>query len=60
MQNAKGKGKRSYRESRKAGSLLLTMGQNSFFLNSKAGLVLLKSTKLFSFRLGFNSLAIKG
>jgi hypothetical protein len=35
--------------------LLLAMGQNRSSLNSKAGLVLLKSTKLSSYRLGFNS-----
>lgn len=55
MQNVKGKGKKAG-----TGRLLLTMGQNRSFLYSKAGLVLLKRTKLSSFRLGFNSLEIKG
>ena len=42
-----------------AGRLLLTMGQNRSFLNSKAGLILLKKIKLSSYRLGFNSFSNK-
>ena len=42
-----------------AGRLLLTMGQNRSLLNSKAGLVLLKRTKLSPYRLGFNSFSSK-
>jgi hypothetical protein len=61
MQNAEGKRKKEAAEKVEgAGRLLLTMGQNRSFLNSKAGLVLLKRTKISSYRLGFIHLAIKG
>ena len=58
---------RMQRESRKkklqraegAGRLLLTMGQNRSHGKDKAGLVLLKGTKLFSYKHGFNSFSIK-
>ena len=40
------------------GRLLLTMGQNRFFLNHKADLVLLKGAKLFSDKLGFISFSM--
>jgi hypothetical protein len=44
-----------------AGRLLLTMGQNRSHGKDKAGLVLLKETKLFffSYKHGFNSFSIK-
>ena len=42
-----------------ADRLLLTTVHNRSFLNSKAGLVLLKITKLSSYRLGFNSFCKK-
>ena len=42
-----------------AGRLLLTMGQNRSHGKDKAGLVLLKETKLFSYKHGFNSVSIK-
>jgi hypothetical protein len=42
-----------------ADKLLLIMGQNRSFLSNKAGLVLLKETKLSSYKLGFNSFSIK-
>jgi hypothetical protein len=42
-----------------AGRLLLTMGQNRSFLSNKAGLVLLKGTKLSSYKFGFDSFSIK-
>ena len=56
MQNAEGKRKKEEfaQRAERAGRLLLTMGQNRSFLNSKAGLVLLQRTKP-SYRLGFNS-----
>ena len=59
MQRERGK-KKMLQRAEGAGRLLLTMGQNRSFLNSKTSLVLLKRTKLSSYRLGFNSLAIKG
>ena len=57
MQNAEEKRKKEEAAERAegAGRLLLTMGQNRSFLNNKAGLVLLKGTKLFSYKYGFNS-----
>ena len=58
MQRERGKKKMSQR-AEGAGRLLLTMGQNSSFLKNKAGLVLLKGTKLSSYRLGFNSFSNK-
>jgi hypothetical protein len=59
--NAEGKKKKEEAVERAegAGRLLLTMGQNSSFLKNKAGLVLLKGTKLSSYRLGFNSFSNK-
>ena len=60
MQNAEERGKKEVAERAEgAGRLLLIMGQNRSFLNSKAGLVLLKRTKLSSYRLGFNSFCKK-
>lgn len=53
------RGKKKLERAEGAARLLLTMGQNRSFLNSKAGLVLLKGTSLFSYKLGFNSLSIK-
>ena len=58
MQRERGK-KKMLQRAEGAGRLLLTMGQNRSFLNSKAGLVLLKRTKLSSYRLGFNSFSNK-
>ena len=58
MQRKRGK-KKKLERAEGAGRFLLTMGQNRPFLNSKAGLVLLKGTNLFSYKLGFNSLSIK-
>ena len=60
MQNAEGKRKKEEAAEREgAGRLLLTMGQSRSFLNSKAGLVLQKRTKLSPYRLGLNSLSSK-
>ena len=42
-----------------AGRLLLTMGQNRSHGKDKAGLVLLKGTKLFSYKYVFNLFSIK-
>jgi hypothetical protein len=42
-----------------AGRLLLTMGQNRSHGKDKAGLVLLKETKLFSYKYWFNSVSIR-
>lgn len=39
----------------RAGRLLFTMELNQSFLNGEGGLVLLKRTKLFSYRFGFDS-----
>ena len=48
MQNAKGKKKKEAAEREEgAGRLLLTMGQNGSLGKNKAGLVLLKETKVF-------------
>ena len=59
MQRERGK-KKMLQRAEGAGRLLLTMGQNRSFLNNKAGLVLLKGTKLFfSYKHGFNSFSIK-
>ena len=58
MQRVRGK-KKMLQRAEGAGRLLLTMGQNRSFLNSKAGLVLLKRTKLSPYRLGFNSFSSK-
>lgn len=46
-------------EAERAGRLLSSMGQNRS-LNSEESLVLLKRTKLFSYRLQFNSFSKKG
>ena len=59
MQRGKGKKEDAAERTEAAGRLLLTMGQNRSFLNSKTGLVLLKRTKLSSYRLGFNSFSNK-
>lgn len=58
MQNAKKKEEASGR-AEGTGRLLITMGQNISFLNSKAGLVLLRRTKLSSYKLRFNSVSNK-
>ena len=55
----KKRGKKKLQRAEGAGRLLLTMGQNRSFLNSKAGLVLLKRTKLSFYRLDFNSFSNK-
>ena len=56
MQRERGK-KKKLQRAEGAGRLLLTMGQNRSFLNSKAGLVLLKETKLFLTNMGLIHLA---
>ena len=58
MQRERGKKKMS-QGAEGAGSLLLTMGQIRCHSKDKAGLVLLKETKLFSYKHGFNSFSIK-
>jgi hypothetical protein len=55
MQKKTGKEERAAERAEGTGSLLLTMGQNRSFLKNKAGLVLLKGTKLPSLKPGFNS-----
>ena len=63
MQNAEGKReKKKLQRAEGAGRLLLTMGQNRSHGKDKAGLVLLKETKLFFFltNMGFTHLALKG
>jgi hypothetical protein len=52
--------KRSCRESRRTGRLLLTMGQKKSFLNSKAGLVFQRKQSFLLTDLGLIHLAIKG
>jgi hypothetical protein len=61
MQNAEGKRKKEEfaQRAERASRLLLTMGQNRSFHDSKADLVLLKRTKLSSYRLGLNSFSNK-
>jgi hypothetical protein len=60
VQNAEGKReKKKLQRAEGAGWLLLTMGQNSSFLNNKIELDLLKGTKPFSYKFGFNSFIIK-
>ena len=60
MQNTEGKRKKEkLQRAEGAGRLLLTMRQNRSFLNKKAGLVLLKGTKLFSYKHGFNPFSTK-
>ena len=60
MKNAEGKRKKEdVAEARGAGRLLLTMEQSRSHGKNKAGLVLLKETKLFSYKHGFNSFSIK-
>ena len=49
--------KKKLQRSEGVGRFLLTTGQNRYFLD-KAGLVLLKGTKLFSYKSGFNYLAL--
>ena len=58
MQREKGKKKMSQR-AEAAGRILLTMGQNRPHGKDKTGLVLLKETKIFSYKHGFNSFSIK-
>ena len=59
MQRERGK-KKMLQRAEGAGRLLLTMGQNRSHGKDKAGLVLLKETKLFfSCKHGFNSFSIK-
>ena len=58
MQRERGK-KKMLQRAEGAGRLLLTMGQNRSHGKDKAGLVLLKETKLFSYKHGFNSFSIK-
>ena len=58
MQRERGK-KKMLQRAEGAGRLLLTMGQNRSHGKDKAGLVLLKGTKLFSYKHGFNSFSIK-
>jgi hypothetical protein len=58
MQKERGKKKMSQR-AEGAASLLLTMGQNRSHGKDKAGLVLLKETKLFSYKYWLNSFSIK-
>ena len=56
MQNLEGTSKEEAAERTElVGRLALTMGQNRSLLNSKAGLVLLKRTKISSYKLGFIS-----
>jgi hypothetical protein len=61
MQNAEGKRKKeeAAESSEEADRLLLTRGQNRSFPNNKAGLILLKRTKLLT-DLGLIHLALKG
>jgi hypothetical protein len=58
MQRERGK-KKMLQRAERAGRLLLTMGQNRSHDKDKAGLVLLKETKLFSYKHGCNSFSIK-
>ena len=58
MQRERGK-KKMLQRAEGAGRLLLTMGQNRSHGKDKAGLVLLKGTKHFSYKHGFNSVSIK-
>ena len=58
MQRERGK-KKKLQRAEGAGRLLLTMGQNRSHGKDKAGLVLLKETKLFSYKHRFNSFSIK-
>ena len=57
MQRERGK-KKMLQRAEGAGRLLLTMGQNRSHGKDKAGLVLLKETKLFSYKHVFNSFSI--
>ena len=61
MQNAEESRKKedSVEKAERASRLLLTRKQNRSFLVSKAGLVLLKRTKLSSYRLGLKSCSNK-
>lgn len=60
MQTEIGDKKEAVERVERAGRLLLTRGWNRPILNSKAGLVLLKRTKYFSYRFGFNSVSNRG
>ena len=59
MQRERGK-KKMLQRAEGTSKLLLTMGQNRCHGKDKAGLVLLKGTKLLSYKHGFNSFSIKG
>ena len=52
--------KKTLQKAEGAGRLLLTMGQNRSHGKDKAGLVLLKETKLFLTNMGLIHLALKG
>ena len=58
MQRERGKEKILQRVE-EADRLLLTLGQNMSFLNHKTDLVLLKGTKLISYKHGLNSFSVK-
>ena len=58
MQRERGK-KKMLQRAEGAGRLLLTMGQNRSHGKDKAGLVLLKETKLFLTNMGLIHLALK-
>ena len=58
MQRERGK-KKMLQRAEGAGRLLLTMGQNRSHGKDKAGLGLLKETKLFSYKHGLIHLALK-
>ena len=58
MQRGRGK-KKMLQRAERAGRLLLTMGQNRSHGKDKAGLVLLKETKSFSYKYWLNSFSIK-
>ena len=58
MQRERGK-KKMLQRAEGAGRLLLTMGQNRSHGKDKSGLVLLKGTKLFSYKYVFNLFSIK-
>ena len=53
------RGKKMLQRAEGAGRLLLTMGQDRSHGKDKAGLVLLRETKPFSYKHGFNSFSIK-
>lgn len=61
MQNAEGKREKegAVEKAEGADGLLLIIGQNRSFLNSMTGLILLKRTKLSSYRFKFSSFSNK-